>query len=1131
MSSFINFNNKEITTGANYSAEVIKIALLKSETKSSPKAEMLVKNVKEPVSLNEALVFFTDKLSAMKSLSNAIIEVNEGRVKQFEMDYASMVKDIKKGYGWIDPEYVADTWENSSDSIGFDLVRDEIFDRLIAAGLLAHADSNNPEKAGKYIKSAKDLYVMESEEVNETLFYAFFNNKKIEVEGKDLWDAKQKAIIELKVPKSKVGLLAVVSAESQKNQDFRFESVVTEAKRAGLSKEETLKVAQKFADALAKVDGVKVTVSKGHEEDSFDLDYDGEEFAGGSYNIYKNGDVVNMAVPNYAVYGKMDDDIKTIIKNINKVSNESTVNEGKKSFKFKGRIEDLDSQIGSDYYIETTDDEDTYDVYDASTKKWVGNFHYDGKMVTLLDMPNNIFESTVNEAVKEVVLSNEILDFLEERGILKGSDAQKVHKDLTAFLKEKGINESVVTEAFYRLSKDVIGDELYAASQNLTNFYDRAAAGNDVDAGVIDTIIKELNTVKKAIKKFNGAEEVKGTAYESTITEADNTEILDLVDHIHEIIKDLKEDSTKDSKKTSKLFNDSKPLIARLHSLVEGLTNEGKADYMARYKDTNINLKKAYNHLNDEELNQLYLEIGELIADNKLKVKDATFTFESATNEAFYRMSSDTVGNELYAASQALTTYYDWLQAGNDSGEGKSLDHIIDLLKKCKNSIKKFNKAAEVKGTAYESVVTEGKDSALQDYVNATSQKTFKGGGNGQNLLDGAMELANHIDNYRQGRDTRGYEEDGFYGPLTITAFKKLVDQMSADDIKNNQADKYESVVIEGVSVVNEGRSINKIQKDWSQTTTDMQQKVVDWKEAEGDRKIEILEELKSLTAKKKQLESELESAVAGKDKDVQLAISEDHSADPNDVYEVKPCAIEGTPWSVWEGDVRVECFATKEEAQAFADKQNKEQGLTDVKEGNAFGAARAEAIAKGEKEFEVDGETFKVEDVDKEDKENAEEFVEEATVTEAKFDKKKLMKAVTGDDGIISTGDGKEYVIYKYGNGNDDNDAMWNDKSIFALDQDGEEHEIEYSDIVRYDESIKPSWDNLLEEFEMVEITNEDLRTEIKKFIKKNNEELDEFADNDNWDAMYQKLYDEFGVEADSAKGKDLLKTFQFIY
>ena len=260
---------------------------------------------------------------------------------------------------------------------------------------------------------------------------------------------------------------------------------------------------------------------------------------------------------------------------------------------------------------------------------------------------------------------------------------------------------------------------------------------------------------------------------------------------------------------------------------------------------------------------------------------------------------------------------------------------------------------------------------------------------------------------------------------------------------------------------------------------------------------------------------------------------------------------------------------------------ESKEVMESRIAEGNAFGAARAKAIADGKDEFEVDGETYKVKSVDKEDKENAKEFsgesvtikeskeaaeaesilndllderggdmeelhgmsmedaldtveayghsgskakkiahelfslcnesavteaekievgtfvrykkdkdftggkilsikgsnVEihnwdgsttelplkdleyvkswnESVVTEAKFDKKKLMKAVTGDDGIISTGDGKEYIIYKYGNGNDDNDAMWNDKSIIALDQDGEEYEIEYSDIVRYDES-----------------------------------------------------------------------------
>jgi len=76
--------------------------------------------------------------------------------------------------------------------------------------------------------------------------------------------------------------------------------------------------------------------------------------------------------------------------------------------------------------------------------------------------------------------------------------------------------------------------------------------------------------------------------------------------------------------------------------------------------------------------------------------------------------------------------------------------------------------------------------------------------------------------------------------------------------------------------------------------------------------------------------------------------------------------------------------------------------------------------------------------------------------VTEAKFNKKSLMKAMKKDDGMIQLGNGQEYVIYNPNNGNDDNADMWQDKVIFGLDQDGEEHEIEYSDIVRYDESRK---------------------------------------------------------------------------
>jgi len=74
--------------------------------------------------------------------------------------------------------------------------------------------------------------------------------------------------------------------------------------------------------------------------------------------------------------------------------------------------------------------------------------------------------------------------------------------------------------------------------------------------------------------------------------------------------------------------------------------------------------------------------------------------------------------------------------------------------------------------------------------------------------------------------------------------------------------------------------------------------------------------------------------------------------------------------------------------------------------------------------------------------------------INEAKFNKKSLMKAMKKDDGMIQLGNGQEYVIYNPNNGNDDNTDMWKDKVIFGLDQDGGEHEIEYSDIVSYNES-----------------------------------------------------------------------------
>ena len=74
---------------------------------------------------------------------------------------------------------------------------------------------------------------------------------------------------------------------------------------------------------------------------------------------------------------------------------------------------------------------------------------------------------------------------------------------------------------------------------------------------------------------------------------------------------------------------------------------------------------------------------------------------------------------------------------------------------------------------------------------------------------------------------------------------------------------------------INEGRSINKISKDLEKTVLGMKKTVDSWKEAEGDRKTELLEKLRELNKEKVELEKELDDAVAGKDHDLQLALTE----------------------------------------------------------------------------------------------------------------------------------------------------------------------------------------------------------------------------------------------------------------
>ncbi len=81
---------------------------------------------------------------------------------------------------------------------------------------------------------------------------------------------------------------------------------------------------------------------------------------------------------------------------------------------------------------------------------------------------------------------------------------------------------------------------------------------------------------------------------------------------------------------------------------------------------------------------------------------------------------------------------------------------------------------------------------------------------------------------------------------------------------------------------VNEARSIKKIEKDRTRVINDMAEIVTNWKAAKqsGDKQAEasFLQRLKDLTATRKGLEKELNQAIAGKDRNVELVISENNT-------------------------------------------------------------------------------------------------------------------------------------------------------------------------------------------------------------------------------------------------------------
>ena len=77
--------------------------------------------------------------------------------------------------------------------------------------------------------------------------------------------------------------------------------------------------------------------------------------------------------------------------------------------------------------------------------------------------------------------------------------------------------------------------------------------------------------------------------------------------------------------------------------------------------------------------------------------------------------------------------------------------------------------------------------------------------------------------------------------------------------------------------------------------------------------------------------------------------------------------------------------------------------------------------------------------------------YLAEGRLLKEDYNKDSLLKALgDADDAFIYLGDGKELLIYNPNSNNADNADMWGDDSVFAIDKDANEYEIDYRDIER---------------------------------------------------------------------------------
>jgi len=176
----------------------------------------------------------------------------------------------------------------------------------------------------------------------------------------------------------------------------------------------------------------------------------------------------------------------------------------------------------------------------------------------------------------------------------------------------------------------------------------------------------------------------------------------------------------------------------------------------------------------------------------------------------------------------------------------------------------------------------------------------------------------------------------------TDSVYKATQEGMSDDDAKQAKLQIEEAV----------DQAMEKYKTTLREITTDQEKKKEEKYEMTDDDRLKVSDEETSIKDSQGKLDAEMEKPEEERNQDTIESLKKGIAKSEQDI-----AAIKAGP--------KGESAEVKE--------------TEELEEGNEFGAARAEAIAKGEKTFKVGDEEYPVEDVSKDDKENAEEFVEEA--------------------------------------------------------------------------------------------------------------------------------------------------------